>query len=1020
MGSICPCSAGSARTPRPGFPGFTAAAGRDRACGPVFAYAFVARRRLPAISYANNMSLSRLVLAAALACAALAVHAQSTAVFTLKDRTNLEKGTYKIYVTGFSTAGPYFLQQDGSWAAPTTTTGTLPCYEFTSDTTVQNRITQVQINGTQTAISGRVYYFVVTDLAAFPSCNPTGAATGLFNDGNAFTFTGGGTTVHEPPVGDVTSKAFPAWTYSEIGANASYGTIDLSQVDFFAFPMSTTATVSSGPSVIGNPVGAANPGDVVNHVSMRDSYTRYINKLARAANNNQSCDQDNTPAVCAYLDLRQNIKTPGSKVAQYVIQNPGGYLGQNTTATQASRLNTAFDGVIDALWHSTNPPTLTIDTGGALGGQAANPSAVPPIPFYPTIPEDVFTSSIVTINYPGTTYPMKAMQFTGTANTGGYVAYVFSPKDYQNGCAGGQITNCTSPASTGWQVFADGGMLTTPPDATKHATYTALKTAGLLSSNAATYGGVGYNAVVARLGFLIAAAMTRGVSQVSCSRTYTWQCWQDETYWYPTAAGGAYADITQSIFSSWMHTATIGGQPMFLQPPGAVQSASSTPGTGKTMGSAYGLANDENPTPTVPSPPAASAPQPEVPSKFDGTVVYGGAGPYEITFGPWVTQGELNPTLTVILDGRGHVSSSPAGIDCDPTCSHAYPRGTQVILTAKAAKDWLFFQWVGGGCTGSHSTTCTLTLDANTTVTAEFGTPLAAPPRAGLQVVVQGPGTVTSTPPGINCGQACGTTFTTGTAVTLSAAASPGAQFAGWSGACSGTAPTCVVSVTDEKLAGAAFVLSTQYTLSVTSGAEGVVTSLPAGIDCGTRCAAGFAPGALVSLIAEPRPGYRFAGWSGACSGSQTCDLTMDGGKGVQAMFTAIGPGQYPLTVHDFGLGSIVSSPPGISCGTTCAAAFPFGTQVSLFASPAPGYQFAGWTGACTGLGACVVYMDDIANVDAVFTPGVVPPPLPSEPIPTLSEWALMLLCLMMLAVAYRQLRAKHARAGRGGRGERI
>jgi len=960
------------------------------------------------------MPLLRLVCAVVLALSVSIVHAQ--AVFTLKDKTNLKKGTYKIFVTGYG-SNPYVLQQDGSWAVPAFTSGTatLPCYEFTDDTSVPNRITQIQINGAQSGISVRAYYFIVTDLTAFPNCNPAAGSTGLFGNSNAFTYTypsaAVGFTLNAPTTGNVTSKAFPAWTYSEIGASATSGTIDLSQVDFFAFPMNTTASVSGGPSVIGNPVGSSNPGDVVNHVSMRDSYTKYIDSLAHPVSG-KTCHEDGTPAVCAYLDLRQSIKTAGSQVAQYVIQNPGGYLGQDTATTQASGLNTAFDGVINTLWHSATPPTLTIDTGGALGGAAANPTGSPPTPAYVTVPEDVFTSSIVTINYPGTSYPMKAMKFTGTAASGGYWVYVFSPKDYQNGCAGGQITNCTNPASTGWQVFADGGMLTSPPDATPNATYTALLNAvptTLLSANASTYGGVGYNAVVARLGFLIAGAMTRGVALVACSRTYTWQCWQDETYWYPTAKSSTYTDITQSVFSRWMHTATIHGQPMFVQPPGAVNSASSTPGTGKLMGMAYGLANDENPTPTVLAPPATVSPQPEVPSKFDGTVNYGGSG-YEITFGPWVTKGELNPMLTVVLEGRGIVSSSPSGIDCDPTCSHAYAPGTQVILTAKPAKSWVFFRWIGGGCTDSHSTTCTVTLQANTstTVTAEFFAIALTPPQEGLHVVVQGAGTVTSTPLGISCGDACSKAYSIGTQVTLTANPAAGTLFAGWSGACSGTNATCVVNMTDAKYVGAAFVASTHYTLSVASGTGGVVASTPAGIDCGTRCAVGFAPGERVSLTANPRPGYRFSSWTGACSGSQTCDLTMDGNKSVQAAFTAVAPGQYSLTVHDFGSGSIISSPPGINCGTACSAAFSFGTQVSLFASPAPGYQFAGWSGACTGLGACVVYMDDIANVDAVFTPIALPPtPVPSEPIPTLSEWALMLLSMLMLAMARRHLRPR-------------
>ena len=69
----------------------------------------------------------------------------------------------------------------------------------------------------------------------------------------------------------------------------------------------------------------------------------------------------------------------------------------------------------------------------------------------------------------------------------------------------------------------------------------------------------------------------------------TWQCWQDETYWYPTTVSTTFPDITQNLFSRWMHTATIGGTPMFVQPPTVVNSASSTNGGGKPQGMGYGF-----------------------------------------------------------------------------------------------------------------------------------------------------------------------------------------------------------------------------------------------------------------------------------------------------------------------------------------------------------------------------------------------------------------------------------------------
>ena len=341
--------------------------------------------------------------------AGTAASAQTAAVFTLQDATNLAPVPYQIYVTGFSTAGPYVLQSDGSWQTPavTSATATLPCYRFPQD------IQQVQINAAQTAISARVYYFVVTDFTKFASCNPA-SGNGLFGDANGFTYTytvAAGMAVTVPPAADVIARNFPAWTFSEIGASATSGTIDLSQVDFFAFPMTTQANVTAAtpanPSQIGNPVGPANPADAVNHASVRDAYAKYADALALAQGS--ACGSASPPPVCEYKKLLQDITTPNSPVALYVIQNPGGYVTTNVS----SPLATVFDGVIGTLW-GPGAPTLTINSGGGFGT---------------TAPQDVFASSIVTINYPapGAPFPVRAMKFVGQGS--GYIAYVINPVD---------------------------------------------------------------------------------------------------------------------------------------------------------------------------------------------------------------------------------------------------------------------------------------------------------------------------------------------------------------------------------------------------------------------------------------------------------------------------------------------------------------------------------------------------------------------------------------------------------------
>jgi photosystem II stability/assembly factor-like uncharacterized protein len=68
--------------------------------------------------------------------------------------------------------------------------------------------------------------------------------------------------------------------------------------------------------------------------------------------------------------------------------------------------------------------------------------------------------------------------------------------------------------------------------------------------------------------------------------------------------------------------------------------------------------------------------------------------------------------------GTGTVTSSPAGINCGSTCSALYNSGTSVTLTATADSGSIFSGWSGGVCSGTG--TCTLTMTAATSVTANF------------------------------------------------------------------------------------------------------------------------------------------------------------------------------------------------------------------------------------------------------------------------------------------------------------
>lgn len=82
---------------------------------------------------------------------------------------------------------------------------------------------------------------------------------------------------------------------------------------------------------------------------------------------------------------------------------------------------------------------------------------------------------------------------------------------------------------------------------------------------------------------------------------------------------------------------------------------------------------------------------------------------------------------------------------------------------------------------------------------------------------------------------------------------------------------------------------SSEYWLEVArvGTGQGTVTSAPAGIACGASCAAKFTAGQTIELTASPAPGSTFTGWSGACTGTGTCRVTVDQGRDVAATFTA-------------------------------------------------------------------------------------------------------------------------------------
>ena len=84
--------------------------------------------------------------------------------------------------------------------------------------------------------------------------------------------------------------------------------------------------------------------------------------------------------------------------------------------------------------------------------------------------------------------------------------------------------------------------------------------------------------------------------------------------------------------------------------------------------------------------------------------------------------------------------------------------------------------------------------------------------------------------------------------------------------------------------------ITTTYTLTVNKAgtATGDIVSVPNAINCDSTCssqAGTFASGATMILAAFPAPGKVFAGWSGGCSGTANCSISLSSNTSVTATF---------------------------------------------------------------------------------------------------------------------------------------
>jgi hypothetical protein len=310
--------------------------------------------------------------------------------------------------------------------------------------------------------------------------------------------------------------------------------------------------------------------------------------------------------------------------------------------------------------------------------------------------------------------------------------------------------------------------------------------------------------------------------------------------------------------------------------------------------------------------------------------------------------------LNVAMAGSGKLTGA---ISCAGACSADVANGKQISITATPNAGYRFTSW-GGACSGQGQT-CTLTPTGTTTISVTF----SAVHSVTVTKSGDGTGTVATAGAEISCGSTCSASFASGASVTLTATPASDSMFVGWSGGCSGTAVSCVVSLGSDQSVTATF--AKEKKLSVGVHGRGRVTSTPAGLSCVDACTALVAPNTVVSLAAVAEEGWRFVGWSGGpCTGTAPCAVTMTADTTIGADFK---PVFLLRVIAAGGRGVVRSAPNGILCGKYCSKVFLQGAVVTLRAKAAKGYRFTGWAGDCHGAKACTVTMSRTRDVVALY-----------------------------------------------------
>lgn len=266
-----------------------------------------------------------------------------------------------------------------------------------------------------------------------------------------------------------------------------------------------------------------------------------------------------------------------------------------------------------------------------------------------------------------------------------------------------------------------------------------------------------------------------------------------------------------------------------------------------------------------------------------------------------------------------------------------------------------------------------LTITSDDPIRGSINLPLSiqvVSPYYPLAITVTGSGAVTAKAAGqsdFTCaGGVCSRNYDINSIVTLTAQATAGYTFTGFTFTAGGSA-VCGGNDCDLTITGITGITATfsrnSYVISTLNTGNGTI-----------NCTSPVYYGNSGSCAITPDTGYRIEGVGGTCGGTLNAatytTLPVTANCTVEALFVAATQRSLSVTLTGTGSGAVYSAPAGIACLLgTCSSHFGDATISTLTALPDSNSTFSGWSGACVNAsGPCELTLNADKNVTADFT----------------------------------------------------